>query len=153
MLCLKGFAMTSRILFVCLGNICRSPAAQGVFRMLAPHVPCDSAGTGGWHLGEAPYLPMQVAARARGFDISDLRARQFGVQDFTSFDLILAMDGQNLQEIERLRPAQCPTTVRLFTDYAPEHGMDHIPDPYYTQDFDGALDLIEACARGLADRL
>ena len=96
---------------------------------------------------------MQAAALARGYDLSMLRARQFGSSDFARFDLILAMDGRNLAEIEARRPEGNMTRVKLFTDYAPETGMDHVPDPYYTRDFDGALDLIEAAARGLAARL
>lgn len=145
--------MTTRILFVCLGNICRSPAAEGVFRALVPEARTDSAGTSGWHIGDPPYGPMQEAARARGLDISDLRARQFEAADFDRFDLIVAMDSKNLRAIEALRPAGCATRVALFTDYAPEAQADHVPDPYYTRDFDGALDLIETCARGLAARL
>lgn len=138
-----------RILFVCLGNICRSPAAEGVFRSMTPDMETDSAGTGGWHVGEPPYGPMQEAARVRGYELSDLRARQFRVKDFDRFDLIIAMDATNLADIERQRPPANTTQVRLFTDYAPETGMDHVPDPYYTRDFEGALDLIEAAARGL----
>lgn len=143
--------MTSsrRILFVCLGNICRSPAAEGVVREMAPGWDLDSCGTGGWHVGEAPYGPMQQAARARGYDLSNLRARQFQPADFARFDLILCMDRQNLGEVEAQRPEGAQTPVRLFTDYAPEMGADKVPDPYYTRDFDGALDLIEACAKGL----
>ncbi|WP_294606707.1 low molecular weight protein-tyrosine-phosphatase [Roseovarius sp.] len=145
--------MTSAILFVCLGNICRSPAAEGVFRALAPQVATDSAGTGGWHVGEPPYGPMQTAACARGIDLSDLRARQFRADDFTRFDLVIAMDAQNLRDIEALRPTGNTTPVRLMTDFAPDAGMDHVPDPYYTRDFDGTLDLIETAARGLAATL
>jgi len=141
--------MTTRILFVCLGNICRSPAAEGVFRGLAPEVQTDSAGTGNWHVGEAPYAPMQRAAKARGLDISDLRARQFHVCDFAEFDLIVAMDDTNISDIERLRPAGSDTAVKRLTDFAPKARMDHVPDPYYTRDFDGVLDLIEEAARGL----
>lgn len=145
--------MTYRILFVCLGNICRSPAAEGVFRALMPEARTDSAGTGGWHVGEPPYGPMRAAAAARGIDLSDLRARQFVAGDFDLFDLILAMDARNLADIEAQRPAGNGTPVRLFTDYAPESGATHVPDPYYTRDFDGALDLIEVAARGLRQRL
>lgn len=141
--------MPTRILFVCLGNICRSPAAEGVFRALCPEAETDSAGTASYHAGEPPYGPMQAAARARGLDISDLRARQFRRADFGSFDLIIAMDASNLENIEALRPAGSETPVRLFTDYAPESGSDHVPDPYYTRDFGGCLDLIEQAARGL----
>jgi len=145
--------MTTRILFVCLGNICRSPAAEGVFRGLVPDAVTDSAGTGDWHLGAPPYRPMQAAARARGHDLSELRARQVTAADFDRFELIVAMDTGNLRALEALRPAGNATPVTLFTDYAPETRADHVPDPYYTRDFDGALDLIEACARGLAARL
>ncbi|MCE8007999.1 low molecular weight protein-tyrosine-phosphatase [Aestuariivita sp.] len=145
--------MASRILFVCLGNICRSPAAEGVFRALRPDLGVDSAGTAGWHVGKAPYAPMQDAARTRGIDLSDLRARQFCGADFHRFDLILAMDTQNRTAIEALRPGGAETPLRLFTDFAPGSGMDHVPDPYYTRDFDGALDLIDEAAHGLAAHL
>ncbi|WP_372886900.1 low molecular weight protein-tyrosine-phosphatase [Shimia sp.] len=142
-----------KILFVCLGNICRSPAAEGAFRALAPGVASDSAGTSDWHVGAPPYGPMQAAARARGLDLSDLRARHFVAADFARFDLIVAMDGDNLANIERLRPAGSAVPVRLFTDFAPECGASEVPDPYYTRDFDAALDLIGACAAGLAAAL
>ncbi len=145
--------MKQRILFVCLGNICRSPAAEGVFRVMVPEAETDSAGTGRWHIGAAPYGPMQVAARSRGYDISDLRARLFLPEDFGRFDLIIGMDDQNIATIEAQRPAGSDTPVRLMTEFAPEAGMDHVPDPYYTRDFDGALDLIEVAARGLRQTL
>ena len=141
--------MTTRILFVCLGNICRSPAAEGVLRHHAPTLEIDSAGTGGWHVGDPPYGPMQAAARARGYDLSDLRARQFRTDDFDAFDLILAMDADNLRQIEAMRPAGNATPAELFMRYAPGASFDHVPDPYYTGDFDGALDLIEQAASGL----
>lgn len=145
--------MTQRILFVCLGNICRSPAAEGVFRARAPHHSADSAGTMGWHMGNPPYGPMQSAAKARKFDLGDLRARQFSAVDFDRFDLILGMDAENIQNIEALRPPESKTPVRLLTDFAPASGADHVPDPYYTRDFDGALDLIEAAVDGLVAHL
>lgn len=141
--------MTTRILFVCLGNICRSPAAQDVVRALMPELVSDSAGTSGWHAGEPPYEPMQRAARARGVEIGDLRARQVVVADFDRFDLIIGMGADNISDIEVLRPEGNQTPVRLFTDYAPEMGVNHVPDPYYTRDFDGVLDLIDAAAQGL----
>lgn len=144
----------TRVLFVCLGNICRSPSAEGVFRhLLRAHpdlrVEVDSAGTSDWHVGEAPYGAMQRAAQARGYDLSPLRARQFVAADFDRFDLIIAMDDSNLQDIEALRPAAAATRVALFTDFAPEAGMDHIPDPYYTRDFDQTLNLVEQASQGL----
>ncbi len=134
-----------RILFVCLGNICRSPAAEGVMRQLAPHLTLDSAGTGGWHVGDPPYGPMQDAGRMRGVALADLRARQLSIGDFTAFDLIVAMDRQNLSDIEAMRPVGNGTPVRLLADK-------DVPDPYYTRDFDAALDMIEtSCASLLTD--
>ncbi len=145
--------MATRVLFVCLGNICRSPTAEAVTRSLAAEaglaLTVDSAGTSDWHVGDPPYGPMQAAARARGHDLSQLTARQITPGDFDDFDLIIGMDADNVANIERLRPPGNATPVRLFTDYAPEAGMDHVPDPYYTRDFAGTLDLIEAAARGL----
>lgn len=138
-----------RVLFVCLGNICRSPAAEGVFRALMPEARTDSAGTSSWHVGEPPYGAMQQAARARGVDLSDLRARQFIRADFDRFDLIVVMDDDNREAVEDLRPSDSATPVRLFTDYAPDSGASYVPDPYYTRDFDGVLDLIEEAAAGL----
>jgi len=135
-------AALMRILFVCLGNICRSPAAEGVMRKLAPDLTIDSAGTGGWHVGDPPYGPMQEAASTRGFDLGALRARQFTRADFDNFDLIVAMDGQNKADIERLRPAGNKTPVQLMADT-------DVPDPYYTRDFDVALEVIEKAARRL----
>lgn len=145
--------MTSRILFVCLGNICRSPAAEGVFRAMVPDHECDSAGTSDWHVGEPPYGPMQQAALRRGYDLSALRARQFEATDFLRFDLIVAMDATNIERIEALRPEGNDTALRVLTDYAPERGFDHVPDPYYTRDFDGVLNLIEAAIEGLRESL
>ena len=106
-----------------------------------------------WHVGKPPYGPMQEAAQRRGFDLSDLRARQFETGDFHRFDLIIGMDDSNIADIEALRPTGSDTPVRLLTDFAPESGIDHVPDPYYTRDFDGALDLIEAAAQGLVRSL
>ena len=149
--------MTQSILFVCLGNICRSPSAEGVVRRMAAErgisLQLDSAGTGTWHLGDPPYAPMQAAASARGYDLSDLRARQVSRSDFDRFDLIVAMDADNLANLEAMRPRQGGAELRLFTDYAAATGADEVPDPYFTRDFDGTLDLIESAARGLLDQL
>ncbi|MBB36626.1 MAG: phosphotyrosine protein phosphatase [Hirschia sp.] len=146
--------MIHSILFVCLGNICRSPTAEGVFRKLSrearlDHLQIDSAGTGDWHSGKPPYGPMQTAAKKRGYDLSRLRARQFGKVDFSRFDLIIAMDQSNLANIERLRPRDVDTPVQLFLDYAPDQPLREVPDPYFTRDFDQALDLIEQASAGL----
>ncbi|MCK0126496.1 low molecular weight phosphotyrosine protein phosphatase [Gelidibacter sp. F2691] len=149
--------MTTHVLFVCLGNICRSPSAEGIFRSLATEagldVLTDSAGTSNWHVGDPPYVPMQVAAKLRDFDLSDLRARQFTARDFEQFDMIIGMDDSNIDNIENLRPEGSQTPVRLFTDFAPEAGMDHVPDPFYTRDFDQTLDLVQAASVGLIKHL
>ncbi len=142
--------MQRDILFVCLGNICRSPAAEGVFRALAPApLRIDSAGTGDWHVGAPPYGPMRAAAKARGYDLSALRARQFTARDFDAFDLLVAIDDKNRADMERLRPEGNDQPIHLMMDFAPALGVAQVPDPYYTRDFDGALDLIEEAARGL----
>ncbi len=144
------------ILFVCLGNICRSPTAEAVTRALAgteTQLTFDSAGTAGWHVGDAPYPQMCAAAQARGYALSGLRARQFSPRDFGQFSLIVAMDKANLTEVEAQRPIGATTPARRFTDFAPDTGFDHVPDPYYTRDFDQALDLVEVCARGLLSDL
>lgn len=145
--------MTS-ILFVCLGNICRSPSAEGVTRALAGNraLSLDSAGTGRWHIGEPPYGPMQQAAKARGYDLSDLRARLFTAADFDRFDLIIGMDRDNITDIETLRPAGNQTPVKLFSEYSKRPGTD-VPDPYYTREFDKTLDMAEVCAKGLLETL
>ncbi|THD81526.1 low molecular weight phosphotyrosine protein phosphatase [Aliigemmobacter aestuarii] len=144
-----------RILFVCLGNICRSPTAEGVFRTLAAReglaVSVDSAGTAGWHAGKPPYGPSIAAAARRGYDLSDLRARQLTAADFDAFDHVLVMDRANLADAAALR--RSGAEPRLFLDHAPETGRAEVPDPYHTRDFDGALDLIEAASRGLIARL
>ncbi|ASP23136.1 low molecular weight protein-tyrosine-phosphatase YfkJ [Antarctobacter heliothermus] len=149
--------MTHRILFVCLGNICRSPTAEAVVRAKADaqgvFVTLDSAGTGNWHNGEPPFGPMQDAARARGYDMSDLRARQVTPDDFDRFDLIVAMDAQNLDDLNTLAPAAGGARIRLMTDFADTKDATEVPDPYFTRDFDGALDLIERCADGLLRQL
>lgn len=113
-------------------------------RQIAPHLTLDSAGTGGWHVGDPPYGPMQSAARRRGLDLSNLRARQFSAADFDAYDLIVAMDRQNKADIEKLRPARNITPVRTMAD-------SDVPDPYYTRDFDGALTIITNAARRLLD--
>lgn len=138
-----------RILFVCLGNICRSPSAEGVMRALAPDWRIDSAGTGGWHAGEPPHPPAIRAAAARGYDLTPLRARQVSRTDFARFDRIVVMDAANLTAVEALRPSGVTTPVVRLLDHAPGCGHRDVPDPYYSGDFDLALDLIEAGCRGL----
>jgi len=150
---MAGQARPLRILTVCLGNICRSPAAEAALRGLAgSNALIDSAGTSGWHDGKPPYPPMIEAAARRGLDLAALRARRFTAGDFADFDLILAMDRDNFAAIEALRPAGAQTSVRLFLEVLPDHGPD-VPDPYYTRDFEGCLDLIETASKGWTTEL
>ena len=142
-------ATPPRLLFVCLGNICRSPTAEGVMRALAPDWQIDSAGTGGWHAGEPPHPPAIRAAARRGYDLTPLRARQITRADFDRFDRILVMDRANLADVERLRPDGSTTPVVRLLDHAPVAGHRDVPDPYYTGEFDLVLDLVEAACHGL----
>jgi protein-tyrosine phosphatase len=149
--------MTRRVLFVCLGNICRSPTAEAVFRELLRReaaglaVDVDSAGTHGYHAGEPPDARAIAAAARRGIDMSDLRARMLEAADFERFDLVLAMDQQNFRRLQRLAPAAYRNRLRLFLDYAPDLGRRDVPDPYYGGEtgFEEVLDLVEAASRGL----
>jgi protein-tyrosine phosphatase len=117
-----------------------------------PQARVDSAGTSDWHVGDAPYGPMQLAARARGYELGRQRARQVTAEDFHRFDLILAMDEKNLADLQAMRPAGSPADLALYLDVLDE-GPRNVPDPYYTRDFDGVLALIEEAARAWNDRL
>lgn len=140
----------TRILCVCLGNICRSPTAEAVLRHKGgDRIRVDSAGTGGWHIGNRPYAPAIQAAEKRGYDLSNLRARKVTARDFDTFDLILAMDPHNQNDLEAMRPTGNATPVRLILEFAPHLGATDVPDPYYTGDFEQALDLIEAASEAL----
>lgn len=147
-----------RVLFVCLGNICRSPAAEGVFRALAKRegveVYIDSAGTGGWHVGKCPDTRMIETAKRRGLDIAAQRARQVEMSDFYEFDYLLAMDLSNHADLLGMAPPNRECDIRLFLDFAqgPER---EVPDPYYGgQDgFTRVLDLIEDASRGFLEHL
>lgn len=150
-----------RILFVCLGNICRSPSAEVVFRTLAEReapglkLEVDSAGTAGYHVGEPPDPRTQAAAARRGYDLSKRRARILDPQDFERFDLILAMDRNNLEVVKRRRPATARSQIGLFLEYAPDLGTAEVPDPYYggPNGFEEVLDLVEAASRSLLQRV
>ncbi|MGY3256791.1 low molecular weight protein-tyrosine-phosphatase [Pseudomonas chlororaphis] len=139
-----------RVLFVCLGNICRSPTAEGVLRHklreagLADRVEVASAGTGEWHIGKAPDKRSQHAALLRGYDLSAQRAQQVSSVDFARYDLILAMDESNLRNLKALQPAQGKAELDLFLRRY-EAAVDEVPDPYYDgeQGFEQVLDLIE----------
>jgi protein-tyrosine phosphatase len=146
-----------RLLFVCLGNICRSPMAEGVFRRIAEEegvldlFDIDSAGLGHWHIGQAPDTRAQKAARDRGIDISGQSARQVKHGDFARFDLLITMDEDNFRELTQLAPADARHKVRRFLDFAPKARTKDVPDPFFggPEGFDHALDLIEEAARGL----
>ena len=146
-----------KILFVCLGNICRSPTAEGVLRHLAEQeaprlaLDIDSAGTADYHIGAPPDLRSQRAALRRGIDLSGLRARQVTQDDFARFDLILAMDRDNLRELQAMKPPHSRAVLKLFMEYAPELNLHDVPDPYYRDAgaFEEVLDLTGAASRGL----
>ena len=152
---------TVSVLFVCLGNICRSPTAEAVFRALCQReglegrIRIDSAGTGAWHIGEAPDRRAQAAARQRGVDLSALRARTVVAEDFQDFDYLLAMDQDNLDALEALRPAGFSGQLGLFLAYAPQCGETAVPDPYYGGEdgFGRVLDLVEEASAGLLSEL
>lgn len=159
-----------KLLFICLGNICRSPAAEGIMRhkveehYLWDDVMVDSAGIGAWHVGEHPDRRMQKHAQQRGYDLSQLRARQFRSDDFDRFDYIIVMDEENYHDVlqrmphtdnEAQRRAYDKKVLRM-KDYFTEHrGRTSVPDPYYggAEGFELALDLIEDGCEGLLNRI
>lgn len=145
------------VLFVCLGNICRSPTAEGVLRRdlaaagLASRCKVDSAGTAAWHVGKEPDKRAQVAARARGVELSALRARQVVLDDFRRFDYIFAMDKSNLSDLGSFCPPAAQSKLRLFLECDPTSPEREVPDPYYGEGdgFEKVLDLIEGASRAL----
>lgn len=146
-----------KVLFVCMGNICRSPTAQGVFEHLvksaglAERILIDSAGTHAYHTGNPPDRRSQAAAKERGIDLSGLRARKVDVLDFEHFDYILAMDHSNLQDLQELIQQQEDERLHLFMRFATRWDVDEVPDPYYggSNGFERVLDMVEDAAEGL----
>jgi protein-tyrosine phosphatase len=154
-----SLAMNTRVLFVCMGNICRSPMAEGVFRHLVRQAGLEdvvrvaSAGTHGFHAGEAPDKRAQAAVAKRGFDISDLRARAVRERDFDDFDLILAMDWDNLSALQQAAPKRAHHKLQLLMRFATDHESATIADPYYgnAQGFEQVLDCIQDACAGLLE--
>lgn len=146
-----------RVLFVCTGNICRSPIAEGVAMRLAREagldgrIEFDSAGTHGYHVGEIPDWRTRRCASGRGYDLSGLRARQLDVRDFERFDLVLAMDRSHLESMRQLCPASLHPRLAMFMSYAAKGCGDEVPDPYYGNEdgFEAVLDCCEAGVRGV----
>jgi protein-tyrosine phosphatase len=147
----------TNVLFVCLGNICRSPTADGIFRELVANakldqkIMVDSAGTSAWHIGKAPDSRTVAAARTRGYDLSVLRARQVTARDFDEFDYVLAMDEANLSDLQQLKPAHFTGHLGLFLEFGARGDYREVPDPYYggSDGFELVLDLVEDAAQGL----
>lgn len=148
------------VLFVCLGNICRSPTAHGIFEhkvaqqpgAIATQITVDSAGTGDWHVGRQADARAQAAAQHRGYDLSALRARQVTPEDFSRFDYILAMDLKNFAHLKAMAPASFRGELAMFLDYLPDSGLQReVPDPYFggEEGFNHVLDLVETAAEGL----
>ncbi len=148
-----------KVLFVCMGNICRSPTAEGVFsklveeRGLKDRVSIDSAGTHAYHVGEPPDVRSARAAAERGIDLSHQRARRVTVQDFQQFDYVLAMDNDNYNHLAALCPDGSEYKLRLFLSFAPHLEIRDVPDPYYggATGFERVLDMVEEAARGLLE--
>lgn len=147
------------VLFVCLGNICRSPMAEGAMRMLAAQtgmdIEIDSAGTGGWHVGETPDRRGQATAASHGVDISGLRARQVSRDDFTRFTHIIALDAQNLSDLKRMAPSNTTAELSLLLDYVEGRQGQAVADPYYggAEGFETTWAEVLSGAKGLLTKL
>lgn len=155
----KKLKNVKSVLFVCMGNICRSPSAEAVFRdkanMLGVDVLIDSAGTIGYHLGHSPDERSQKVGVARGYDFKGIKARKVVLEDFDKFSLILAMDNDNLDNLLAMAPDEHKHKVKLFLEYGEQFTETEVPDPYYggSRGFELVLDLIEDASDGLLSRL
>lgn len=153
--------MATQVLFVCLGNICRSPTAHGLFQHkveragLTQEIHIESAGTGAWHVGKSPDARAQAKAAERGYDLSAIRARQVEPADFERFDYILAMDESNLDDLQSMAPENFSGQLSLFLDFAGNAEHREVPDPYYGGDrgFELVLDLVEQACDGLLQEI
>ena len=145
------------VLFVCMGNICRSPTAEGVFRHvvkqrnLQDRIIIDSAGTHAYHVGESPDSRAQATARTRGIDLSGQRARKVEVSDFDRFDYVIAMDRSNLEDLKHLRKEGQKAQLHLFMDFAKDWDNHEVPDPYYggSNGFEQVFDMVQSASEGL----
>jgi len=144
------------VLFVCMGNICRSPTAHGVFQAmvddqdLSARIMVDSAGTHSYHIGSPPDIRSQDTARSHGIDLSGLRARQFNAEDFSDFDYLLAMDHPNLSNMSALQPDNARARLDLMLSYSEKFNQKEVPDPYYGNDgFELVFDMISDASAGL----
>ena len=150
-----------KVLFVCMGNICRSPTAEGVFRYqvskagLTDKINIDSAGTHDYHFGSSPDRRAQLAALQRGYDLSSLRGRQVGTRDFHEFDYILAMDRGNLANLLKICPPQEQHKLKLFMEFSKGFSQRDVPDPYYggNRGFENVLNMVEDAASGLLEEI
>lgn len=148
-----------KILFVCMGNICRSPTAEGVFRhlvqqaQLQDRITTDSAGTHAYHVGEQPDPRARATAQQRGVDLSDIRARRVTAEDFERFDYVLAMDQDNYDILAELCPVELMSRLYLFLQFAPDLSHREVPDPYYggSKGFERVFDMVELAAEGLLE--
>ena len=148
-----------KVLFVCLGNICRSPTAEGAFthlvqqQGLSDRIEIDSAGTADFHVGRPPDSRAQAEALSRGIDISHLRGRQAVMADFETFDYVLAMDSENHRNLQRICPSGQDHKLKMFLDYAPNVSRRDVPDPYYEGGFGSVYDMLEEAAGGLLEEI
>ena len=149
------------VLFVCLGNICRSPTAHGVFQGmvnsagLGDVIAVDSAGTGDWHIGHSPDQRTAQVAQTKGYDLTELRARLVTSDDFAQFDYVIAMDSANLSDLKAMQPADYSGHLSLFLDFSQQNSHSEVPDPYYGGDngFELVFNLVEEASQGLLQHI